>query len=152
MKPCDLIRIISLSHSSQTSLNKYFQGEIHRRHNVRKHTFRHGPSEDKSTCTSAQSYPEVLSVFAVRMKKHWILCYQKCAQWRFWSDWANVQSDLNLHWVHMSEGTFSDVAAPMIHNVSRVIHIFTLNIQTPSLPTILLEFEHSSYYLSCWCV
>ena len=28
--------------------------------------------------------------------------YPKCAQWRFWSDCANAQSDLILRWVHMS--------------------------------------------------
>ena len=32
-----------------------------------------------------------------------------CAQWRFWSNRANAQADLNLCWVRMSEGTFSDV-------------------------------------------
>ena len=31
--------------------------------------------------------------------------------WRFWSDCANVQADLNLRWTHMAEGTFSDVSA-----------------------------------------
>ena len=34
-----------------------------------------------------------------------------CGQRRFWSDCANTQADLNLRWAHMSEGTFSDVAA-----------------------------------------
>ena len=42
------------------------------------------------------------------MKKLCILGYPKCAGWRFWSDCANAQSDLNLHWTHMFEGTFSD--------------------------------------------
>ena len=27
-------------------------------------------------------------------------------QWRFWSDCANAQADLNLHWAHMSEYSF----------------------------------------------
>ena len=34
------------------------------------------------------------------------LAIQKCAQRRFRSDCANAQSDLNLRWAHMSEGTF----------------------------------------------
>ena len=41
-----------------------------------------------------------------RMKKLCILGYSKCAQWRFWSDCANAQSDQNLRRAHMNEGTF----------------------------------------------
>ena len=37
--------------------------------------------------------------------------YPKCVQWRFCSDGAFAQSDLNLRLAHMSEGTFSDVVA-----------------------------------------
>ena len=46
-----------------------------------------------------------------------ILCLLKCVQWRFWSDCANAQADLNLRWAHMSTGTFSDVAAQMSFTV-----------------------------------
>ena len=55
----------------------------------------------------------VWSVFVVRIQKLCILGYPKCAQWRFWSDCANAQADLNLRWAHMSEGTFAYVAANM---------------------------------------
>ena len=44
-------------------------------------------------------------------RKLFILGYPIFAQWGFWSDWANAQADLNLHWMHMFEGTFSDVEA-----------------------------------------
>ena len=37
----------------------------------------------------------LVRVFVVLMKTVYILGYQKCAQWRFWSDCANAQSDLN---------------------------------------------------------
>ena len=50
------------------------------------------------------------SVVTVCMMKICILAYPKCAQWRFWSNWATVQAGLNLHWMHISEGTFSDSA------------------------------------------
>ena len=33
--------------------------------------------------------------------------------WRFWSDLATVQADLNLLLAHMSEGTFSCVVAQL---------------------------------------
>ena len=36
-----------------------------------------------------------------------ILGYPKSTQWIVWSDSANVQADLNLHWAHMSKDMFS---------------------------------------------
>ena len=44
----------------------------------------------------------VWSVFAVRMKKAWVLTcsYPLSAQRRLWSDWAYAQADLSLRWAH----------------------------------------------------
>ena len=36
-------------------------------------------------------------------------CLSECAQWRFWSDCANVHDNLNRRMAHTSEGNFSDV-------------------------------------------
>ena len=36
----------------------------------------------------------VWSVFAVHMKKDWVLSCLLSAQWRLWSDWADAQADL----------------------------------------------------------
>ena len=44
--------------------------------------------------------PSLIRVFAVRMKKAWVLSYPFRAQWRLWSDWAGAQADLSLHWAH----------------------------------------------------
>ena len=44
--------------------------------------------------------PSLIRVFAVRMKKAWILSYPLSAQRRLWSDWADAQADLSLSWVH----------------------------------------------------
>ena len=66
------------------------------------------PTEDLNQPTHPHS---LIRVFAVRMRKLYILGYPKCAQWRFWSDCANVQSDQNLRWAHMFIGTFSDISA-----------------------------------------
>ena len=52
----------------------------------------------------------LIRIFVVHTKK---LC--KRDQWRFWSDCANAQSDLNLRWAHVSKSTFSDVATLMIY-------------------------------------
>ena len=40
------------------------------------------------------------SVYAVRMKKTWVLSYPMSAQQRLWSDWVDAQADLSLHWAH----------------------------------------------------
>ena len=42
----------------------------------------------------------VWSVFAVRMKKAWVLSYPVSAQRRLWSAWADAQADLSLRWTH----------------------------------------------------
>ena len=42
----------------------------------------------------------VWSVFAVRMKKAWVLSYPLSAQRRLWSDGVDAQADLSLCWVH----------------------------------------------------
>ena len=76
--------------------------------NMRKRTFWHERQTKIQICA-------VSSVFVVRMKKRCILCYQKCVKWRVWSDCANAQSDLNLPWAHMSDGTFPDDAAQILY-------------------------------------
>ena len=44
--------------------------------------------------------PSPIRVFAVRMKKAWVLSYPLSAQRRPWSDWADAQADLSLRWAH----------------------------------------------------
>ena len=51
----------------------------------------------------------LVRLFFVRMNTLCILGDPKCVQWRFWSDCANAQADLNLRWAHI-KGTFSDDA------------------------------------------
>ena len=65
-----------------------------------------------------------IRVFIVGMKKlhPW---RSKYAQWRFWSDCANQ----NLPWVHMFEGTFSEIAAHIVNNTNihwEILYIITL--------------------------
>ena len=42
----------------------------------------------------------ICRVFAVRMKKAWVLSYPLSAQRRHWSDWADAEADLSLRGVH----------------------------------------------------
>ena len=44
--------------------------------------------------------PSLIRVFAVRMKKPWVLSYLLSTQQRLWSDWADAQADLSLRWAH----------------------------------------------------
>ena len=44
--------------------------------------------------------PSMIRVFAVHMKKAWVLSYPLSALRRLWSDWADAQADLSLRWVH----------------------------------------------------
>ena len=55
------------------------------------------PSEDSDQLGYT---PSLIRVFAVRMKKPWVLSYTFSAQRRFWSDWADAQADLSLRWAH----------------------------------------------------
>ena len=55
------------------------------------------PSEDSD---QHGHLPSLIRVFTVRMKKALFLSYPLSAQWRLWSDWADAQADLRLHWAH----------------------------------------------------
>ena len=56
-----------------------------------------GPSEDSD---QPGHPPSLFRVFAVHMKKAWVLSYPLSTQWRLWSDWADAQADLRLCWAH----------------------------------------------------
>ena len=49
------------------------------------------PSEDSD---QPRHPPSLIRVFAVRMKKTWVLSHPLSAQRRLWSDWADAQADL----------------------------------------------------------
>ena len=44
--------------------------------------------------------PSLIRVFAVRMKKAWVLSYPLSAQQRLWSDRVDAQAELSLRWAH----------------------------------------------------
>ena len=55
------------------------------------------PSEDSG---QPGHPPSLIRVFAVRMKKAWVLSYLLSAQRRLWADWVDAQVDLSLRWAH----------------------------------------------------
>ena len=74
---------------------------------------------NKMTCAPSEDSdqpghpPSLIRVFAVRMKKAWVLSYPMSAQRRLWSDWADTQADLSLRWAHMPFCWFCHEAAHM---------------------------------------
>ena len=67
------------------------------------------PSEDSDQLWHP---PSLISVFAVRMKKHWALNYLLSAQCQ---DWADAQPDVSLRWAHMSFCWFCRAAAHIMN-------------------------------------
>ena len=57
----------------------------------------YAPSEDSD---QPGHLPSLIRVFAVRMKKAWVLSYPLSVQRWLWSDWADAQADLSLRWAH----------------------------------------------------
>ena len=55
------------------------------------------PSEDSD---QPGHPPSLIRVFAVRLKKPWVLSYPFSTQRRLWSDWADAKADLSLRWAH----------------------------------------------------
>ena len=55
------------------------------------------PSEDSD---QPGHPPSLIKVFAVRMKKAWVLSYPLSAQRRLWSDCTDAPADPSLRWAH----------------------------------------------------
>ena len=60
------------------------------------------PPHDKTNKMSVRPAKTQISlgIFAVCMKKAWVLSYPLSAQRRLWPDWADAQADLSLCWEH----------------------------------------------------
>ena len=66
------------------------------------------PGDDSN---QPEHLPSLIRVFAVRLKKAWVLSYPLSTQRRLWSDWADDQADLSLRWMHRSFCWFCHDAA-----------------------------------------
>ena len=118
------------------------------------------PSEDSD---QPRHLVSLIRVFAVRMKKAWVLSYPLSAQWRLWSDWANSQADLSLHWGHTHFVGFvmswliyhSDVSntctCKNIHlkKIQSIDKTSTLAYR--ELPKIIVGSQHSFYEVADRC-
>ena len=82
------------------------------------------PSEDSD---QPGHPPSLIRVFALRMKKAWVLSYPLSAQRRLWSDWADAQADLSLRWAHYHFVGF--VMSRLIYGYWYFMFIFNVNDQ-----------------------
>ena len=69
--------------------------------------------------------PSLIRVFAVHMKKAWVLIYLLSAQGRLCSDWADAQADLSLHWAHMPFCWFCHEVVHMPHPNDTQVNVHT---------------------------
>ena len=95
--------------------------------------------------------PSLISVFAVCIKKAWVLSYPFSGQRRLWSDWADAQSDLSLRWAHRSFCWFChDVA----HMYSACICLFIMHALLSVdgwLPLVIVALPGVFIWLfKCW--
>ena len=94
------------------------------------------PSEDSD---QPGHPPSLIRVFAVRMKKTWVLSYPLSAQRRLWSDWADAQADLSLRWAHFC--WFCHEAAHII-----VSYSYKVSINGENKQALLNLNIHTSYF------
>ena len=117
------------------------------------------PSEDSDQ-------PSLIRVFAVRMKKTWVLSYPLRAQRRLWSDWADAQADLSLRWVHthfvgfvmrrlISLCIMTVAAACFSYNYFTIIYMYLVKFTWLISPTVYcisinLPYVDSDTVVSIW--
>ena len=104
------------------------------------------PSEDSDQPGHPSS---LIRVFAVRLKKPWVLSYPLSAQRRFWSDWADAQAHLSLRWAHMLFCWFCHEAAHLF----LLFFILSFSFLKPSLkadvsvgPTTKRPFPFNTFH------
>ena len=103
------------------------------------------PSEDSD---QPGHPPSLIRVFAVRMKKAWVLSYPLNAQRRLWSDWADAQADLS------SLGTqsfcwFCLEAEVLYHPIIKTPLV--LNKYLQNFSSCWQNWDHMSYFLPMGC-
>ena len=80
----------------------------------------------------------------------WILDRNECkvlssGRWRLWSDCADVQADLSLCWTHVSERTFSQVAARILMMQREIVGKFIVYVLIRDSLTV--SWQTASWHL-----
>ena len=99
---------------------------------IRAATWQNQPNECAPSEDSDQPGhpPSLIRVFAVRMKKAWVLSYSLSAQRRPWSDWADVQADLSRRWAHTHFVGFVKSRQIHVRHANRQVELGWANINT----------------------
>ena len=93
--------------------------------------------------------PSLIRVFAVRMKKAWILSYLLSAQQRLWSDWADAQADLMI-WVFAGTGCFVGFVMLRLKCSVKAVDILTFFDILTSKSIERFTQIHTSMWASSW--
>ena len=111
----------------------------------------YAPNEDSD---KPGHLPSLTRVFAVRLKKAWVLGYPLSAQRRFWSDWADAQADLSLRWAYMPFCWFCHDAAHLkrtrrlMYSVNEINATFGLKVQYSLADNCEISRKYAIY---CHC-
>ena len=84
----------------------------------------------------------ICPVFAVRMKKPWVLSYPLSTQRRLWSDWTDAQADQSLCWAHTHFVGF--VLSGLISRLLKTLTYRQISFQNHNNPRIFQK-------KICWC-
>ena len=89
----------------------------------------------------------LIRVFAVHLKKVWVLSFPLSPQQRLWSDWANAQADPSLRWAHSHFVGFVMSRLKYCTTAAVVVSVAT------HLPTKIsfLWFSLAFFTLVTWC-
>ena len=106
---------------------------------------------NKMACTPSENsdqpghLPSVIRVFAVLMKKAWVLSYPLSAQRRLWS---SAQADLSLRWAHMPFCWFCHEA---VHLVNVSLQLRYVLVPLRSLLSLMIGLVHF-YFMGVWFI
>ena len=88
--------------------------------------------------------PSLIRVFAVHLKKAWVLSYPLSTLRRLWSDWADAQANLRPHWAHMPFRWFCHDAA----HINFALALFCSETSDVSYLLSVFDAENAVFKLS----
>ena len=111
----------------------------------------YAPSENWSAWAPSWHPPSLITVFAVCMKKAWVLSYTFSTQRRLWSDWVDAQTDLSLRWAHTQFVGFvmSWLSLIWVYTVCPDLFIRTFRIITVEYYECSMYQSQLSVHLGC---
>ena len=105
------------------------------------------PSEDSDQTGHP---PSLVRVFAVRMKKYWILSYPQSAQRSLWSAWADAQADLSLRWAHSHFVGFVMSWLILIIGIPFVFYMYFTLYRALNFSLYAFGLNRDTFFLCLW--